>query len=749
MIDYTKIYNKFEEKIFGEVAITYHRTPFNYDYKKYNVPRTPQNVLINEPILNSWTNTTAIKNLNKIAWGFRSGNGDAYGRGMYSVFNDNLINKSSGGNRGYGDIIIKFKVSNLSNYLFVDWTEFSKTSRVKSNAKRYNSNNYIYMQLVDAGVPIEIIARLESRIGFNISNTNIIETYGRESFAKDFAPYFEGFIYTGGSNDGDVLVTFDLNWIAKNIILNYTNELMPEFKKMAVFPTNKKNIEISDLNKLSSTSIALLLKKLATTSQTNKIGLEPAVKIQNLIDNFNNLKSIYPMAFSIDDSKTWTPIPVSDEVKDAIYKLSHSYQASNIMFKAALSSPAAILKAYTKDDMFMLPISAVNAGQLSFQDIFDYLKEKNIPLQIMVGQKNDYYTALLSIINNMTSNGCILNSVYFSSDSSYGEINLSDKNLTDIISKIHNTNPNIKFLIASSTNTIEAEPSIIGLLQNFEFKTNLVLRVTGNNLNFSNFDKSKVITAFTELQITDGYLTAEDIQNIKKFLPKITLLKINYNKRDNTYDEVNLTSNSANITHDFDNFNKLSYFKFLEPIKKIEIKKAKVDKLFFLNSAINLEGLLQTKGIILNQVILSTVKDKLAGRPESVFIASYNLGIRNLSMLGKMKLLGSEITSATYAAMDYEAFKSIQGHLNVEHCSIIYFPNMPNGEKITIDDDFMAALKKMNKGVIHLCFRGSIIGNDCQFILNLTPDNKKKFMQYAEIYSEAPYSKYIDASVED
>ena len=47
--------------------------------------------------------------------------------------------------KGYGELIIKFGISNISNYLFVDFTEFQKTPKYKEkmeNSKTEKKKNY-------------------------------------------------------------------------------------------------------------------------------------------------------------------------------------------------------------------------------------------------------------------------------------------------------------------------------------------------------------------------------------------------------------------------------------------------------------------------------------------------------------------------------------------------------------------------------------------------------------------------------
>ena len=199
------------EEILGNKAVCYHRTKLNPS--KYPTARNPitgkpiknykptwQDVARYEPILQAWSHTGPN-------WGFHTGNGDYYGPGMYSTFRDPRTNTQT---KGYGELIIKFGISNISNYLFVDFTEFQKTPKYKENPKAYTQDTYIIRQMLDAGVPLKLIASLESKCSLsNSSGDQIVAKYGRPQFAWKFSPYFLGFIYTGGLNDGDVLVTFD------------------------------------------------------------------------------------------------------------------------------------------------------------------------------------------------------------------------------------------------------------------------------------------------------------------------------------------------------------------------------------------------------------------------------------------------------------------------------------------------------------------------------------------------------------
>lgn len=803
-MNYKSIYQRFNEEIYGNNAMTYHRTQLNKNgkggkFSTYNLPQDLDNLLLNNPILLAWSkdivNSTnqgqslvASRSINtekyvkgsvfddgkprllndpdteytlesegkevekgdtfykvksgfdtfkNISWGFQSGSGQMYGRGFYSCFKVGVINKSSGGNKSYGDLLMKFQVSNLSNYLFVDFDEFSKTPRYKEHPDRYDANNYIFMQLQDAGVPFGKISELEHNCGFNISNQNIIETYGRDRFAVDFAPYFEGFVYTGGSNDGDVLVTFDLEWIAKNY-LSFISDRNPTSRK------SKKGAKEPVRNDIMNS----LAKEMSL--QTEK------QKIENLLRNYDNMKSIYPVEFSIDDGKTWYKIPVSDSIKQKIFALRRAYAANGIKINDVALDAKSILEAYTFDysKEFNIPFSYLNQGTVTINDITDYLsKNPDLRAIFLTGQNPSYYQNFNSILDGLNNiNGL---SFYLKSRGNQLYLNEFSKEAEDILAKLQAANCKV-FLNNDVTELLSKSQSVdMSLLR---------LVIIEKDLDF--VSESDLPVSFTPLPDGvafdfvksirfKGFLSEQNLDFISKAFPKVKMISYDYNYEKGVYDNViDLVKSQTTIRKQpksFDAFKRSSILKRLKYIN-INIKDKhgfapNLNSLFTEDSVNSLINYLSDNKhkVKIEDVVLSCVKDKALHRDVSTFISDNNVLINNLSLIGDFTVVGNKRTYVNNCCVDFAAFNAVKDHIAVLNTMHVYMPDVP-GQKIKITNEFLNSLKKICKFPFPtLYFKGGKI--DSQYdISELTPDNDKFFRKIVTKTADWNFYKYINLS---
>lgn len=801
-MDFDSIYSKFNEDIVGGQAITYHRTPLYMDgkggkFKQYILPRDMDAFLLNNPIVGAWSedivNTTkknqslmaarsvsinkyvkgdvfddgkerpykdpdttidleaegktvdkgdityrvdsgfdTFKNIN---WGFRAGSGDMYGRGFYSCFKFDIVNQSSGGNKGYGGLLMKFQVSNLSNYLFVDFDEFKKTPRYREHSTRYDENNYIFQQLLDAGVPINRISALEERCGFNVSNKNIIELYGRDRFAVDFAPYFEGFVYTGGTNDGDVLVTFDLEWIAKNYLKNADPDFDSEGKK----GSNRVNI----FNKLG-----------------DQMAEEPneKAKIENLIRNYDNLKSIYPLAFSIDDGKTWHQIPVSDTIKQKIFALRNAYSANNLkMSPSAKISADEILKAYTNNGRFNIPFSYIKNNALTIDDVNNYLKASpDTKLVFMTGQNASYYAEFDKILDSV-SNG--LNQFYLKCAGSEYCIDANDNDL-DAKAEIETTNRLIgqgaTFNLDESVDTFYSKSMDVELerLRHItSSRKDLVLDARrGGCAIWSPKDPPFTVDFISEVNMY-GLMGDQDLDAINAVCKGVKIIRYYYDESRGEYSNIiDLVKAKTTIRYQpnsFDAFKKSSILKRLKyinlNIKDKDGHAPNLNKLFTANSVSSLVDYLSDGGhkVIIEDAVLSCTKDKALGRDVSAFIADNNVLINNLSLIGDFECIGNKRTFINNCCLDYAAFNAIKDHIAVLKTMHIYMPDV-TGKKIKITNEFLDTLRKICKFPYpYIYFKGDVINSQYD-LSELTPENGKFFRKIASKAPNCDFYKYIN-----
>lgn len=800
-MDFDSIYSKFNEDILGDQAITYHRTPLYMDgkggkFSQYIFPRDMAAFLKNNPIVGAWSediiNTTkknqsltAARSINinryvkgdvfedgkerpykdpdtdfdlntegkavekgdityrvesgfdtfkNINWGFRAGAGDMYGRGFYSCFKFGIVNQNSGGNKGYGGLLMKFQVSNLSNYLFVDFNEFKKTPRYKEHSSRYDENNYIFQQLLDAGVPLNRISALEERCGFNISNKNIIELYGRDRFAVDFAPYFEGFVYTGGTNDGDVLVTFDLEWIAKN----YLKDKDPNFDGDSKKGSNRSNI----FNKLGD--------QMANDA-------DEKAKIENLIRNYDNLKSIYPLSFSIDDGKTWHPIPVSDTIKQKIFALKNAYSSNSFKMSNTNFSADEILKAYTHNGKFNIPFSYLKNNSLTIDNINDYLKKSpDTKLIFITGQPASYYAEFDKILDSVSDG---LNQFYLKCAGSEYCIDMDEWN-DDAKAEIETTN---RLISQGATFNLDEEVTefyskrmdveLERLRHITSSKKNLILncRYAGCKI-WPPKDPQFTVDFISEVNMY-GLMGDDDLNAINAVCKGVKIIRYYYDSNLGDYSNViDLVKAKTVIRYQpksFDTFKKSSILKRLKfinlNIKDKDGHAPNLNKLFTAESVSSLVDYLSdgSHKVIIENAVLSCAKDKALGRDISAFVADNNVLINNLSLIGDFECIGNKRTFVNNCCLDYAAFNAIKEHIAVLKTMHIYMPDV-SGKKIKITNEFLDALRKVCKFPYpYIYFKGDVINNQYD-LSELTPENDKFFRKIASKAPNCDFYKYIN-----
>ena len=228
-MNFNNIYIKFNETIYGNIATVYHRTD-SFD-------------LIKDMIAGKK---------------FIPGDGKTYGKGMYSTFDfKNAITDNGPSTKKYGMYIIKFKISNLSNYLICDDLLFKKLSKSKdllnknfilscitklleskalrpvykgvlekiknivennsNTTEELNSLSYKYIKL-HAPSFIAVIVQLFD-FGFSaLKICEAINTLKGEMISSNMAyaissslsldKYISGLVFINGYHDGDVLVTY-------------------------------------------------------------------------------------------------------------------------------------------------------------------------------------------------------------------------------------------------------------------------------------------------------------------------------------------------------------------------------------------------------------------------------------------------------------------------------------------------------------------------------------------------------------
>lgn len=715
------------EEILGNKAVCYHRTKLNLD--KYPTSKNPitgkpiknykptwQDVARYEPILQAWSHTGPN-------WGFHTGGGDCYGPGMYSTFRDPRNNTQT---KGYGALILKFGISNISNYLFVDFKEFQKTPKYRENPKAYTQDTYIIQQMLDAGVPLKLIASLESKCSLsNSSGDQIVAKYGRPQFAWKFSPYFLGFIYTGGLNDGDVLVTFDPAMLIKKYGHTQTFD-DSEFM-------SKEDIE----------------------EENNRI--KAALKLRK-----NNIQTLYPLAFSIDDGNTYHPIQLCEPLKEKIIEYSNNWNYSQIMTAKDKSNivknPAAILEAYTIDGKFNIPFLLTRVNIISEQAIIDYISSRKLDLVISELGSPDYYSFVNRIIDAAQLKGIIvnitstvfderqINQSFLDVVAKVNRIYIDPKGMGSMPFYIKKAKSSLPFLMNKNISRFKEIDKLLvgpGALDQFataNIKARLVIvDISEQNLTLaqSYFKGAKILISQDVAETFSDYrddLTSLNVDGI--------LRKVLKSMGSNNYERIIGFANGKTLKIKTESaFDKLNYWSgTVEYLPTLYYDSCQEESYKYLKS--------KSDKLILNKVIISPVKDKIVSRTISEFPADDKTGIRNLSVIGKINIMGSGITGIMRLGCDITAFNCLKNNIKVFEYLAVYLPDQEN-EKFVITPELVDDLRRVSTSntAIFIYSRGTdnLDGSGDQIDFSQLDTNLAYWVKQHRLpYNPKIFSKYID-----
>ena len=717
------------EEILGNKAVCYHRTKLNPS--KYPTARNPitgkpiknykptwQDVARYEPILQAWSHTGPN-------WGFHTGNGDYYGPGMYSTFRDPRTNTQT---KGYGELIIKFGISNISNYLFVDFTEFQKTPKYKENPKAYTQDTYIIRQMLDAGVPLKLIASLESKCSLsNSSGDQIVAKYGRPQFAWKFSPYFLGFIYTGGLNDGDVLVTFDPAMLIKKYGQTQT---------------------FDDTELMSTADIE---------DENNRI--KAALKLRK-----NNIQTLYPLSFSIDDGNTYHPIQLCEPLKEKIIEYSNNWNYSQIMTvknkgrNGIAKNPTAILEAYTINNKFNIPFLLTRVNIISEQAIIDYISSRKLDLVVSELGSPEYYKLVNRIIDAAQLRGIIvnitstifderkINQSFLDVVAKVNKIYIEPKGMGSMPFYIKKAKSSLPFLMSKNISRFKEIDKLLigpGALDQFataNIKARLVIiDISEQNLSLarSYFKGAQVLISQDILETFSGYIDDLTKLNVDGFLRKI-LRSMESNKYERIIGFAN--GNTLKIRAE-SAFDKLNYWNgTVEYLPTLYYDSCQLESYKYLKSKSN--------KLILNKVIISPVKDKIVSRAISEFPADDTTGIRNLSVIGKIDIMGNGTTGVMRLGCDITAFNCLKNNIKVFEYLAVYLPDQED-KKFTITPEFVEDLRRVSTSntAIFIYSRGTdnLDGSGDQIDLSQLDTGSAYWVKQHRLpYNPKIFSKYID-----
>lgn len=707
----------------------------------------------------------------KQTWGFRSGSGDCYGRGFYSVFDvDSLHGTTKVGNHGtssgYGGVVLTFYVNNLSNYLITSW-ENNNTSdnithpimavnpRVKQNPGRYNENNFIFQQLIDAGVPWSKIARFEERCGFKSNPRDAVYNYGVSQFARDFAPYFEGYIYTEGASDGDVLVTFDIDWI-----LNHEQDEYSDDTKFAnptaayAYARNKLNPETKLAGKSDEERAELFADP--DFKAEYEVQKQEYQKLMTLATNFHNMKSIIPVSYSFDKGASQFPIRISPEIKRKINLLRNAYKHLEVKLQNRKSTSDEILRAYNRNGSFIIPFNALEYGYISKEDIEKYVADGHGEIILTAGESRDYYNKIIALLQD-----CHVDHVTMRPNGS-GYVDLRD--MSDIYDKLAQNG--IKCILEVQGNggvtTIKANSKSMPLLAAITENSPVLTSAPTKNCCIYFEDSADLVNA-KAFKVQNTWITqvytpdTMSMSNIDFFKRNFKALQYIYtggstdNINDPAFDGEVIDFKRGIIKvkptiKSFGGIKKNGSVAFIQKLR-FNMKKNKNRKTF--SSLFDMKGcqdLLEIcEGSIkhvaeFDQIILSPTKDKKFSRTESCIPGSKKIGYEQLSIIGPVNVIGNGPIIAKECAMDLSCFNSLKNNSVIALTAFGLF--LPSDENIVITRDILdkaAGFAKSGNFKIHIPWS---MKSKIRFAEDIPYDEAMKVTSYYD--KDYSFGKWID-----
>ena len=711
---------------------------------------------------------TSLNNTSQL-WGFRSGSGDCYGRGFYSVFDlDSLYGTTKVGNNGtvngYGGVVLTFYINNLSNYLITSWENNNTSDNIThpimavnprvTRDKTYNPSNFIFRQLVDAGVPWQRIAKFEERCGFKSNPKDAIYNYGVSAFACDFAPYFEGYIYTEGSNDGDVLVTFDIDYI-----LNHETQKDDDvlFKNQAAAFSYLKTVADPALDNEDKTQEELAeLFKDPEYKREYELKKQEYRKLSTLATNFHNMKSIIPVSYSFDGGKTQYPIRISKEIKQKINLLRNAYSHLEIKTSERKSSPEEILRAYTRaDGTFIIPYNALEYNFIKKEDITNYVANGHGDIVINSGEESTYYNKIVDILVD-----CKIDHVTLKPNGS-GDIDL--RPLSDVYALFNSKGIKCVLQVSGkgSVSSIKASADSLPLLAAITENAPVLTSEPTSNccIYFDSSDNLKNMKAFKVLNtwITQVYLPeTTSMENIDFFKRNFKALKYIYTGGDpnainsNAYDGEVLDFKKSLIKvkptiKSFGGIKKNGSVAFIKTLR-FNMRKNKQRKAY--NNLFDEQGCKDLYDICegdikhvaeFDQIILSPTKDSKYNRTKSCIPGSNRIGYEKLSVIGPLKVVGNGHIVAKECAMDLSCFNSLPEKKVYAYVSFSLF--LPADPSIVITREMIDKAKGFTQsGLVKINVPWSI-KQKVQFGDDITHEEKTKILGFYD--DKFTFSKWI------
>ena len=152
--------------------------------------------------------------------------------------------------------------------------------------------------------------------------------------------------------------------------------------------------------------------------------------------------------------------------------------------------------------------------------------------------------------------------------------------------------------------------------------------------------------------------------------------------------------------------------------------------------------------LILNKVIVSPVKDKIVSRTISEFPADDTTGIRNLSVIGKIDIMGDGITGVMRLGCDITAFNCLKNNIKVFEYLAVYLPDQED-EKFTVTPELIDDLKRVSTSntAIFIYSRGTdnLDGSGDQIDFSQLDTNLAYWVKQHRLpYNPKIFSKYID-----